>query len=159
MVLKKVDPTLDVLPEFDASRSGCVGLAPSAPSRNGAKISEFDMSRSGRVGRVLTDAAARSGRLGRGGSGSSLVGDTSWSGRPVLAASSSATAIDKHAASSVAALFAPKLGGLTEAQEKGNNEAAAAAAAAATAAAVTAATAAATDSQVTIKVIPTLLKQ
>lgn len=125
VILKKVDSTLDVMSEFDTSRSGRVGRALSeTSSMKGGGISDFDMSRSGRVGRMLSDAS-RNGRLGRMNSNSSLVSDTSKNGRSVVAP---AAAADKQSA--VSGLFAPKLGGLTEAEEEANEAAAAASAAA-----------------------------
>lgn len=136
VVLKKVDSTLEgvMASEFDTSRSGRVGaraFSETSSIRKGgeAVVSEFDLSRSGRVGRMLSDTS-RSGRMGRMlsdaslgerpgrmGSNSSIVSDTSKSGKAVAAG-----------AGAVAGLFAPKLGGLKEAEE-GANEAAAAGAA------------------------------
>ena len=128
VVLKKVDSTLDdVASEFDASRSGRMGgraLSETGSRKGsvvGAIMSDFDMSRSGRVGRVLSDAS-RNGRLGRMGSNSSIVSDTSKSGKAVVPG----TRAGAGAAGAVAGLFAPKLGGLTEAEGEAANGAAAA---------------------------------
>lgn len=121
-----MDSTLDdVASEFDASRSGRMGdraLSETGSRKGsvvGAIMSDFDMSRSGRVGRVLSDAS-RNGRLGRMGSNSSIVSDTSKSGKAVVPGTRAG------AAGAVAGLFAPKLGGLTEAEGEAANGAAAA---------------------------------